>query len=131
MSQAAEGLTAFRGLRARDSDGFPTMAPVSEQLPAPDWYLKEWMHHFGKRQADLIRELGWSRNKASLVWNGQDYRRDIVNELSAWLSLAPYELLMRPGDALALRGLRDYTLSLAAEHGRPFAGSPSVAKRSK
>lgn len=61
----------------------------------------------GKIQADLVRELGWTKRKASEVFNGdQQYKRDMVNELSEWLSIEPFELLMRPIEASKLRELR-------------------------
>lgn len=89
-----------------------------------DWYLKEWLAHFGKIQASLINELGWDKAKASFVWNGkQPYRRSLVNEIAAWLGIKPFELLMPPRDALALRRLRETAVQIAAEEeGRPFEG---------
>lgn len=81
----------------------------------PNWYLKEWMDHFDKRQSSLVSELGWLKGRASKFYHGQhSYRREIVNELSAWLGIAPYELLMPPGEALAIRRLRETAAEIAA-----------------
>ncbi|MGZ3272408.1 MAG: hypothetical protein ACXU82_03630 [Caulobacteraceae bacterium] len=81
----------------------------------PDWYLQEWMTHFGKRQADLVNELGWLKGRASKFWNGQhSYRREIINEISAWLGIEPFELLMHPVEALALRQLRQTAATIVA-----------------
>lgn len=80
-----------------------------------DWHLKSWMALAKKRQADLIKDLGWSRRKASEVFNGdQSYKREIVNEVSEWLQIEPYELLMPPQDALQLRQLRSAAMAIAA-----------------
>lgn len=69
----------------------------------------------GKRQAALVNELGWSKNKANKIWHGeQTYKRELVNELAAWLGIEHYELLMPPGQALALRRLKETAKVIAA-----------------
>ena len=81
-----------------------------------DWHLQEWLAHFGKRQVSLVNELGWDKARASFVWNGrQPYRRPLVNEVARWLGIRPFELLMPPREALALRRLRNTALAIAAE----------------
>lgn len=81
-----------------------------------DWHIAEWLAHARKRQADLVNDLGWSRRKASDVCNGvQPYKRDIVNELAEWLGVEPYELLMRPDEAIQLRHLRQAMIAIAAQ----------------
>lgn len=91
------------------------------------WYLAEWAALKGKIQADAQRELGWSRSTASGLWNGtQRYTQERVDEVASWLSLAPYEILMLPEQAMALRGLRETAYAIAAERGRPFQDGPSV-----
>lgn len=88
---------------------------------APDWYLREWMAHFDKRQASLTNELGWNKSKANFFWHGrQSYRREVVNEISGWLGIEPYELLMSPREALALRRLRQAAAVIVAEDGQTF-----------
>lgn len=95
-----------------------------------DWHLKSWMALAQKRQADLIKDLGWSRRKASEVYNGdQSYKREIVNEVADWLQVEPYELLMAPDDALQLRQLRSAAFAIAATHGTS-PGSPAPPKTS-
>ena len=80
-----------------------------------DWHLQEWMGSLGKIQADFVKELGWSKDKANKVWHGdQKYNRDILNEVSLWLNLRPYELLMAPDEAMALRRLRESAATIAA-----------------
>lgn len=74
--------------------------------PQHDWHLQEWARSLGKKQNSLVTELGWEKNAAHRIWHGkQPYRRDIVNELSAWLQIRPYELLMPPDQAHRLRSL--------------------------
>lgn len=93
---------------------------VSENRP--DWYFREWMAHFKKRQAALVNELGWNKQKASFLWNGkQSYTRDILNEVSQWLGLEPFELLLPPARALAMRQLQASLTALAAEQEQAFA----------
>jgi transcriptional regulator with XRE-family HTH domain len=97
--------------------------------PDHDWHLRDWMEHFGKRQAALVNELGWDKATASFIWNSkQPYRRKLVNEIATWLGIEPYELLMQPADALALREIRRSARTIAAqEDGRPFEHPPASA----
>lgn len=82
------------------------------------------MRHQGKRQADLVKDLGWSKNRANIVWHSQQsYRRELVNEVATWLGIQPFELLMSPRDALALRQLRETAAAIVA--GAP-AGEPAT-----
>jgi transcriptional regulator with XRE-family HTH domain len=84
--------------------------------PQLDWFLREWLTHFGKRQAALVNELGWNKQRASYVWNSrQSYRREVVNEIAQWLGIRPFELLMPPREALALRRLRETAAAIVAE----------------
>lgn len=82
--------------------------------PRHDWYLKQWLRVLGKTQADAARDLEWNKAKVSLTASGkQPYTRDDVNEMADYLQLRPYELLMHPDDAMALRRLRAEMLRLA------------------
>jgi transcriptional regulator with XRE-family HTH domain len=93
-----------------------------------DWHLQEWMALLGKRQAHLIRDLGWSRRKASEVYNGdQQYKRDLVNELAQWLGIRPFELLMPPEEAQRIRQFRDAAYAIAAEKPRAFVSNDDPA----
>jgi transcriptional regulator with XRE-family HTH domain len=95
-----------------------------------NWYLREWAARDGKRQADLGRDLGWQKNTANRIWHGrQPYRRDIVNQVAAWLGIEPYELLMPPEQAIALRNLRQTARMIAAEEaGAPFEPAPPATR---
>lgn len=87
------------------------------------------MQHLGKRQAALVNELGWDKSKAHIVWHSkQPYRRDLVNEISTWLSIRPYELLMSPNEALALRRLRETAALIVADEATSFDGAADFSK---
>lgn len=93
---------------------------------ARDWYLRDWLAHFGKRQANLVNELGWDKARASFVYNGrQGYRREIVNEVASWLGLEPFELLMPPADAIAWRTYREAVRRAALQEPYPMAAEPN------
>lgn len=87
-----------------------------------DWYLKEWLATLGKKQADIVRDLDWNKARISLMLSGkQPYTRDAINELSAYLHLKPYELLMHPEDAMALRSF--YRDAVRIAHSSDLADS--------
>lgn len=72
------------------------------------WYLAEWAKMYGKKQADAQRQLGWSKASASTLFRGkQRYTQDLVDEASEWLKIRPYELLLPPEVAMAIRQLRE------------------------
>lgn len=76
-------------------------------VPRHDWFLKQWLKALKKRQADLERDLELNKAKVSLTANGkQPYDRDLVNLVADYLNLRPYELLMHPDDAMAIRQLQ-------------------------
>lgn len=71
------------------------------------WFIRDWSKLAGFTQADAQRELGWSKAKASDVWNGQQYTQSIIDELAPKLKARPFELLLHPDEAMLLRRLRD------------------------
>lgn len=82
--------------------------------PQHDWFLREWLTALGKRQADIVRDLDWNKARVSLMIRGeQQYTRDAVNDLSDYLHLHPYELLMHPDEANAIRRFRAGAIRLA------------------
>jgi plasmid maintenance system antidote protein VapI len=88
--------------------------------PGHDWFLKEWLRTLHKKQADVARDLDWNKARVSLMIRGeQQYTRDAVNELAAYLNLRPYELLMHPDEAMRLRRLREDAISLAYRAAEP------------
>lgn len=94
--------------------------PLSMAQPRHDWYLTHWLHHLGKKQADIVNDLDWNKAKVSLMSRGiQPYDRDSVNEIADYLHLRPYELLMHPDEAMRLRRLRAEMIRLAHENETP------------
>jgi len=59
-----------------------------------------------KRQTDMVRDLNWSKAVASAVHNGQQYTQTLIDQLAPWLNVKPWELLMPPKEAMAIRALR-------------------------
>ncbi|MBO9500783.1 hypothetical protein [Brevundimonas sp. A19_0] len=99
------------------------------ESPENDWHLQEWATLLGKRQADLVNDLGFAKNQAHRIWHGkQPYRRDIVNLVAGWLNLQPYELLMRPEEAMRLRRLEETAMAIAADRSRPFTPAPPLTR---
>lgn len=93
--------------------------------PEENWYLQEWMTHFRKRQAALVNELGWDKATANFVWHGErPYSRKWVNQIANWLGIRPFELLMPPQEALALRRIRQTAALIVAEGAATFEGEP-------
>jgi hypothetical protein len=71
------------------------------------WFLREWAEQARLTQADLQRAAGWSKAKASDVWNGQQYNQSIIDELAPILMIRPFEILLHPDEAFLIRRMRD------------------------
>ncbi len=99
----------------------------TNMLGTANWYIREWMAHFGKIQADLEKELEWSKHRASKVYNlHQRYNEDLIEEIAAWLSVRPYELLQHPADVYANRRLIADAVRLAtSSEATPKPGAPA------
>lgn len=90
-----------------------------------NWYLKEWMDMLEVNQAEMIRRTGWSKASASQLYNNkQDYSPKIVNEAALALNVAPFELLMKPWEAMALRKQRAAAIELVHSAESPPSNSP-------
>ena len=75
------------------------------------------MDTLGVRQTDMQREAGWSKATASQLYTGvQSYSPKVVKEAATALKVLPYELLMRPEDAMALRRLRATAIQIVADN---------------
>jgi transcriptional regulator with XRE-family HTH domain len=86
-----------------------------------NWYLREWMEATeafkGRGGQERFREVtGWSKATMSQLYNNkQDYSPKLVNEAAQALSIAPYELLMHPEWAMAIRRLRQDALRVVED----------------
>lgn len=81
-----------------------------------DWFFREWLSTTGVIQARIVERTGWPKGKVSKLYNGKvPYNRDIVNAISDCLDIEPFELLMHPSDAMAIRNIRESVARIAAE----------------
>lgn len=104
--------------------------------PEFDWHLTDWMASTETSQADLCRATGFPKAKMSELATGVSrYNRDVVNTLSRALNIRPYELLMHPDDANAIKRLRDSAADIASVKLRETAenqdAEPAVRKNRK
>jgi transcriptional regulator with XRE-family HTH domain len=100
----------------------PTRRRPVRQL---NWFLRDWMAHYGMRQVDLMERTGWSKTTASLIYNGkQDFTPRIVDEAAAALNIAVYELFLPPDSAMALRRQRADSVRIAADNRIPYTPEP-------
>lgn len=84
--------------------------------PRFDWFIGDWLASKNMTQADLCRATGFPKAKVSELVNGiSRYNRDVVNAVAKALHIYPYELLMHPDDANALKRLRETAMTIAAE----------------
>lgn len=98
------------------------MAKASQKTQrdfAHTWFIREWAELASFTQADAQRELGWSKAKASDVWNGQQYTQSIIDELAPYLKARPYELLIHPDEAMIIRRARDTSPRLVTSKDKP------------
>lgn len=103
---------------------YANMASKSRTRPqiAVGWFLTEWMDTLKVNQAYMVQTAGWSKTLASHLYNRQqDYSPRLVKEAAMALKIAPWELLMHPEDAMALRRMRDASLTIAADNHASFA----------
>jgi hypothetical protein len=84
--------------------GIPKVPPI--------WYLREWMAARGiKKQSQMMKLTGWPKATMSQLYNEkQDFSTTILKEAADALSAEPYELLMLPERAMAIRQLRKEAL---------------------
>ena len=96
-----------------------TSRTIATRGPTPDWYLPEWMDALRVKQALLAKECGWSASTMHGIYHGRtEYYREIVNIIAAKLHIEPYELLMSPSEAMAIRQVRANAITIA-EAARP------------
>lgn len=80
------------------------------------WFLQEWASASGLKQADVARAAGWSKATGSDIWNGQQYTQSIIDVVAPILNARPYELLMHPEEAFAIRRMREDAARIAADN---------------
>ncbi len=103
---------------------------TSNTVIGPDWHLVEWMRTLKVSQADIMRETGCGKARMSEIANGKtNYYREIVNDLARVLKVQPYELLMAPEEAMAIRRMRESALQIAADNRATFTPAPPESAR--
>lgn len=79
----------------------------------PDWFLPEWIATLKTTQSKLARQCGWNTSTMHGIYHGRtQYYREIVNLIAGNLNIKPYELLMHPDEAFALRQQREVALKI-------------------
>ena len=97
------------------------------------WFLPEWMRAANiETQADMMEKTGWSKAKMSQLYNAkQDFNSEILAEAATALNARPYELLMPPEDAMAIRQMRRTALQIAADRRSTFVHDPDEVAAEK
>ena len=94
-------------LADRNDFSFGPLYDCGMAEPKHDWYIAQWLKHADRKQSDVVNDLGWNKAKISLMARGkQPYDRDAINELAAYLHVEPFELLLPPERAMAIRQYR-------------------------
>lgn len=79
-------------------------------------------------QAMMMEKTGWTKAKMSQLYNfKQDFNSEILSEASNALNIRPYELLMHPEDAHALRRVHGAAVHLASDRRAAFISEPEDA----
>lgn len=66
-------------------------------------------------QAQMMKLTGWSKATMSQLYNGtQDYSPAVLEAASIALHAEPWELLMHPDRAMAMRGFRKTAAEIVA-----------------
>lgn len=102
---------------------------MSAEADSEDWYFREWLAHQGKSANQLVADLDFHRTTAYRLLRGdQPYRKDFVVAIARWLNIRPYELLMPPEEAMALRRLKQTAMAIAADMAESDQGEGSRAR---
>lgn len=90
------------------------------------WFLPEWMRAADiSTQAEMMEKTGWSKAKMSQLYNGkQDFNSEVLADAARALNVRPFELLMPPEDAMAIRRMRQDALHIAADRRATFSPEP-------
>lgn len=100
---------------------------VSRPKRTVHWYFRQWAEAMNLRQVDMVRLTGWNKTTVSLLWNDrQDYTPAIVEGAAAAMNLRPFELLLPPDEAMAIRRMRESAVQLAADRRLDFIPEPQL-----
>lgn len=94
--------------------------------PYDDWFLKEWMRSKRMTNKILQENAGWTyRITSQLVNRKTRWNRDHLILAAKILQIRPYELMMHPDDANAIKRFRAEALTVAAEKTDLFQPAPA------
>lgn len=98
----------------------PNMARRGIPKAPPRWFLVEWMAACGLSgrgaQAKMMERTGWSKATMSQLFNGtQDYSPAIIEAAATALGVEPFELLLPPDRAMALRDFKRAARVIASD----------------
>jgi hypothetical protein len=97
--------------------GFYTRNMASR--PRHDWYFRDWLLTLRLKQSDIVARTDWPKSKVSKLVNGSvAYNREIINEAADAMNLRPFELLLHPEEAMAMRGFRQSAITIASQQRR-------------
>jgi hypothetical protein len=90
-----------------------------------DWYLREWVDTLECSVTELRERTGWTHRIASQLVNRKlRWNRDHLSEAAFALRVEPFELMMPPEDAFALRRLRADAVRIAADQRQIWQAKP-------
>lgn len=119
--------SAFVSRQGNDTDLHSFYYGNMAKTPRHDWYFKEWLHTLQLKQSDIVAAADWPKSKVSKLVHGDvAYNRDIINEAADAMHLRPFELLMHPDDAMAIRRMRESAVQIAAEERSTFRDGPVI-----
>jgi transcriptional regulator with XRE-family HTH domain len=96
------------------------------KTPAHDWYLRQWLGALGMTQQSLADSADWQKSKVSRLVSGfTPYDRDIINTIASVMHIQPFELLLDPAEAMAMRRMRETAISIAADIQLPYTAEPA------
>lgn len=81
-------------------------------------------------QARLAKECDWTPSTMHGIYHGRtSYYRDIVNLLASKLNIEPFELLMPPERAMAMRRFQDAAFAITQDSDRAEEPKPDLTIR--
>lgn len=114
----------YKGNASVFTSGYPSRMTTA---PAFDWYLKEWMKTLDMKNKDLQEQCGWTvRITNQLINRKIRWHRDHLNLAAKALNIYPYELLIPPEDAMAIRRLRSDAIRIAADNRIAYKPMPEL-----
>lgn len=95
----------------------------------PDWFLPEWMATLHVSQAKLAKACDWTPSTMHGIYHGRtSYYREIVNLIAVKLNIEPFELLMPPERAMAIRRMQEAAVTIAHDAEKAVDEAPPAGR---